>query len=50
MFDEIDNKRHKLYDYKAKTTDKINTKITLLNYLRIVEPAILQKRLVLLKY
>lgn len=37
IFDEIDNKRNKLNDYKPRISNKINTKNAPLNYLRVIE-------------
>ena len=36
VLDEINNKHNKLYDYKPRTPNKINTKLALLNYLRTI--------------
>ena len=36
IISKVDNKGNKLYEYKSRTRNKINTKNTLLNYLRIM--------------
>ena len=39
--DKIDNNCNKLYNYKPRTSNKINTKETLLNFFRIIEDKLL---------
>ena len=40
-FDEINNRRNKLHAYKPSTSNKVNRKYTLLNYLRIIEDGLI---------